>query len=104
MYFNNLKKKQLDQCGKNCCYTDSFMSLKISNLRTIAFCFENILSFQNKFWIKLCLYCDSKKKNNNQTNNNNKKAKKKVIKHIKPFQIQQSYLSIIMFFPKKNYI
>ena len=41
-YFNNLKKKQQDQGGKNLCYTESFISLIISNLRTTAFCFENI--------------------------------------------------------------
>ena len=40
-YFDNLKKKQQDQGGKNWCYTESFMSLTISNLRTTAFCFEN---------------------------------------------------------------
>ena len=41
-YFNNLKKKQQDQGGKNMCYTESFISLTISNLRTAALCFENI--------------------------------------------------------------
>ena len=40
-YFDNLKKKQQDQGSKNWCYTESFMSLTISNLRTTAFCFEN---------------------------------------------------------------
>ena len=41
-YFNNLKKKQQDQGGKTLCYTESFTSLTISNLRITAFCFENI--------------------------------------------------------------
>ena len=41
MHFDNLKKRQQDQDGKNWCYTESFMSLTISNLRTTAFCFEN---------------------------------------------------------------
>ena len=41
-YFNNLKKKQQDQGGKTLCYTESFISLTISNLRITAFCFENI--------------------------------------------------------------
>ena len=41
-YFDNLKKKQQNQGGKNWCYTESFMSLTISNIRTTAFCFENI--------------------------------------------------------------
>ena len=40
-YFENLKKKQQDQGGKNGCYTESFMPVTISNLRTTAFCFEN---------------------------------------------------------------
>ena len=40
-YFDNLKKKQRDQGGKNCCQIETFMSLTISNLRTTAFCFEN---------------------------------------------------------------
>ena len=30
-YFDNLKKKQQDQGSKNWCYTESFMSLTISN-------------------------------------------------------------------------
>ena len=41
MHFDNLKKRQQDQDGKNWCYTKSFMSLTISNLRTTAFWFEN---------------------------------------------------------------
>ena len=41
-YFNNLKKKQQDQGGKNLCYTESFISLTISNLSITAFSFENI--------------------------------------------------------------
>ena len=40
-YFDNLKKKQQDQGGKNWFQTENFMSLTISNLRTTAFCFEN---------------------------------------------------------------
>ena len=40
-YFDNLKKRQQDQHGKNWRYSESFMSLTISNLRTTAFCFEN---------------------------------------------------------------
>ena len=40
-YFDNLKKKQQDHGSKNWCYTESFNSLTISNLRTAAFCFEN---------------------------------------------------------------
>ena len=40
-HFDNLKKRQQDQDGKNWSYTGSFMSLTISNLRTTAFCFEN---------------------------------------------------------------
>ena len=43
-YFDNLKKKQQDQGGKGWCYTKSFMSLTISNLRATAFSFE-MLSF-----------------------------------------------------------
>ena len=38
----NLKKKPEYQDGENWCYTDSFMSLAISNLRTTAICFGNI--------------------------------------------------------------
>ena len=34
MYFDNLGKKQQDQGSKNWSYTESFMSLTISNLRT----------------------------------------------------------------------
>ena len=41
MYFDNLRKKQQDQGGKDWCYTKSFMSLAISNLRATAFSFEN---------------------------------------------------------------
>ena len=39
----NFNKKQFNknQGGKNWCYTENFMSLTISNLRTTAFCFEN---------------------------------------------------------------
>ena len=40
-YFDNLKKKQQDQGSKSWQYTESFMSLTISNLRTTAFYFEN---------------------------------------------------------------
>ena len=39
-YFDNLKKKQQDQGSKNWCYTESFMSLTISNLSTV-FCCES---------------------------------------------------------------
>ena len=38
-YFDNSKKKQQDQGDKNWCYTKSFMSMTISDLRTTAFCF-----------------------------------------------------------------
>ena len=42
-YFDNLKKKQQDQGGKDWCYTlYCFMSLAITNLRATAFSFENI--------------------------------------------------------------
>ena len=41
-FLYNLKKKQQYQGGKNWCYTESFMLLTISNLRTTAFCFGNI--------------------------------------------------------------
>ena len=47
-YDANFKKKQQDQGGKNWRYTKHFMSLTISNLRTTAFCFENI-KLLNKF-------------------------------------------------------
>ena len=75
-YFDNLKKKQQDQGGKSWCYTESFMSLTISNLRTTAFYFRNtkllkqILSnvyFDSKnnmsisFAIYVYVFCDSKK-------------------------------------------
>ena len=40
--FDNLKKKQQNQGTKNWCYTERFMSLTISNIRTTAFYFENI--------------------------------------------------------------
>ena len=42
VYFDNLKKKQQNHDSKNWCYTESFVSLTISNIRTTAFCFENI--------------------------------------------------------------
>ena len=41
-YFDNLKKKQQNHDSKNWCYTKCFMSLTISDIRTTAFCFENI--------------------------------------------------------------
>ena len=37
MYFDSLKKKQQDQGGKSWCYTESFMSPTISNLRATTF-------------------------------------------------------------------
>ena len=40
-YFDNLKKKQQDQGGKDWCYTKSFMSLTISYLRATAISVEN---------------------------------------------------------------
>ena len=40
-YFDNLKKKQQDQGGKDWCYTKRFMSLRISTLRATAFSFGN---------------------------------------------------------------
>ena len=40
-FFDNSKKKQQDKGSKNWCYTESFMSLTVSNLRTSVFCFEN---------------------------------------------------------------
>ena len=42
MYFDNLKKNQQNQGGKNWCYIEYFMSLIISNFRTTASCFETI--------------------------------------------------------------
>ena len=42
-YFDNLKKKQQDQGGKSWCYTESLMSMTISNLRPTALYFENKL-------------------------------------------------------------
>ena len=36
-FLYNLKKKQQHQGGKNWCYTESFMLLAISNLRTLSF-------------------------------------------------------------------
>ena len=41
-FFDNLKNRQQYQGSENWCYTESFMLLTISNLRTTAFCFENI--------------------------------------------------------------
>ena len=41
-FLYNLKKKQQYQGSKNWCYTESFMLLATSNLRTTAFCFGNI--------------------------------------------------------------
>ena len=41
-FLYNLKEKQQYQGSKNWCYTESFMLLTISNLRTTAFCFGNI--------------------------------------------------------------
>ena len=38
----DLKKKQQCQGSKNWCCTESFTLLTIPNLRTAAFCFENI--------------------------------------------------------------
>ena len=43
MYCDSLKKKQQDKGGKSWCYTVSFMSMTISNLRATTFCFENKL-------------------------------------------------------------
>ena len=63
MYFDNLKKNQQNQGGKNWCYIEYFMSLIISNFRTTASCFETI-----KLGISF-----------------NEIAKKMVIKHIKTF-------------------
>ena len=40
-YFDDLKKTQQGHGGKNWCYTERFMSLALSNIRTTAFCFEN---------------------------------------------------------------
>ena len=42
VFFDNLKNKQQYQSGENWCYTESFMLLTISNLRTTVFCFENL--------------------------------------------------------------
>ena len=42
MYFDNLKKNQQNQGGKNWCYIEYFMPLIISNFRTTASCFETI--------------------------------------------------------------
>ena len=39
-YFDNLKIKQQDQGSENWCYTESFLSETISNLRTTEFYFE----------------------------------------------------------------
>ena len=41
-FLYNLKKKQQYSGGKNWFYTESFMFLTISNLRTTVFCFGNI--------------------------------------------------------------
>ena len=40
-YLENLKNKQKYQGGENLCYTESFISLTISNFRITAFCCKN---------------------------------------------------------------
>ena len=61
-YFDNLKKKQQDQGSTNWCYTESFMSLTISSLRTTVFCFENTKLLKEILNIIQCILWERKKK------------------------------------------
>ena len=54
-YFNNLKKKQQDQGGKNWCYTQKVLFQWQSQISELLRSILKILSFWNQFWIILCL-------------------------------------------------